>query len=366
MTDHNTINSIAKMLTGDAVLIDQHLDLYLGGFTIRIRSNHKPVLDKLSAYFSHVPPVESKPDIEVIAIEREVMGDCGLAFIDWVREPGKTGRKDAYFDIPDGRVVLKVRTGMLFLQSSSQRIAAGPCLQYDNQLINYINSQYMDWLQHNNWLICHASGLEVNNHAIGLAGLSGGGKSTLMLNLMENDQVNYITNDRLFIRTDNNQVSARGIPKLPRINPGTIVHNARLHSLISQQQRQQLLQLPKQELWHLEEKYDVHIEKIYGPNRVTTEAALEAFVILNWQHETDQTTAVTAVDILQRRELLMALMKSPGPFYQHNNGQFHTDNAEFNEQAYLDALQGVTIYEVTGKVDFDIAGKRLSELLNID
>lgn len=366
MTDNNNLETLVHMLTGDEALLEDHLDLYLGGFTMRIRSNHKPVLDKLAVYFSHVSPGDSEPDIEVIAIEREVISDSGLEFTDWAREPGKTGRKDAYFDIPNARVVHKVRTGMLFLQSATVRIAAGPCLQYDNQLINFINSQYMDWLQHNGWLICHASGLEVNGHAIGMAGLSGGGKSTLMLNLMEDNSVNYITNDRLFIRTNDSAVTARGIPKLPRINPGTIVHNARLHGLLSQQRRDELLQLPTQELWHLEEKYDVHIEQIYGAQRVTTEAELEAFVILNWQHDTTRITTVTAVDINQRRELLAALMKSPGPFYQHTDGCFHSDTAEFDEQSYLDTLHGVTIYEVTGKVDFDIAGKRLSEILDLE
>ena len=366
MTDNINLETLIHTLTGNEKSLDENLDLHLAGYTMRIRSNQKPVLEKLAAYFSHVEQGSTEPDIEIHAIQRDVITDSSLEFTDWAREPGKTGRKDAYFDIPNARVVHKVRTGMLFLQSASTRIAAGPCLQNDNQVINFINSQYMDWLQHNGWLICHASGMEVNGHAIGMAGLSGGGKSTLMLNLMEDNSVNYVTNDRLFIRTDDSGVTARGIPKLPRINPGTIVFNERLHGLISQQRRDELLQLPKQELWHLEEKYDVHIEQVYGPGRVTTEAELEAFVILNWQHDTTEKTAVIAVDINQRRELLAALMKSPGPFYQHTDGSFHSDTAEFDEQSYLDALQGVTIYEVTGKVDFDIAGERLSEILDLE
>ena len=293
------------------------------------------------------------------------MIDSGLVFTDWAREPGKTGRKDAYFDIPGARLVLKVRTGMLFLQSDSVIIAAGPCLQNDNQVINFINSQYMNWLQLNGWLICHASGLEIRGHGVGLAGFSGGGKSTLMLNLLEENSVNYLTNDRLFIRSNNNTVQARGIPKLPRINPGTIVHNARLHKLLSKQRRDELLQLPAEELWHLEEKYDVHVEQVYGPKRISTEADLQAFVILNWQRDSTEETRVTAVDIGQRRELLAALMKSPGPFYQHADGSFHSDTAAFDEQSYLDVLDGVTIYEITGQIYFDAAGKRLIDVLNI-
>ena len=58
-------------------------------------------------------------------------------------------------------------------------------------------------------------------------------------------------------------------------------------------------------------------------------------------------------------------MKSPGPFYQYTDGTFHSDTAVFDEQAYLDALEGVTIYEVTGRVDFDNVGKQLEQLLEI-
>jgi len=364
MSDSIKIDSLVKMLQGDAELIDECLDLDLNGYTMRIRTNYPLLLERLTKYFAHVLPGDAEPDIEVLAIEREVL-DSGLAFTDWAREPGKTGRKDAYFDIPGARVVLKVRTGMLFMQSESVRIAAGPCLQYDNQVINFINSQYMNWLQHNGWLICHASGLEINGHGVGLAGFSGGGKSTLMLNLLDDDGVNYLTNDRLFIRSDNNAVHARGIPKLPRINPGTIVHNRKLQSLLSKERREDLLRLPPQELWDLEEKYDVHVEQVYGSGRVSTEADLHSFVILNWQRDSTDETRVTAVDIGQRRELLAALMKSPGPFYQYTDGSFHSDTATFDEQAYLDALQGITIYEVTGRVDFAVAENRLTELLDL-
>lgn len=364
MPDNTDITALTHTLQGDAELLDESLDLELGGYTMRIRSNHLPLLKRLAKYFAHVAPGTSEPDIEILAIEREVV-DSGLEFTDWAREPGKTGRKDAYFDIPGTRVVLKVRTGMLFLQSENARIAAGPCLQYDNQVINFINSQYMNWLQHNGWLICHASGLEIKGQGVGLAGFSGGGKSTLMLNLLDDDGVNYLTNDRLFIRSGNKSVLARGIPKLPRINPGTIVHNQRLQGLLSKERREELLRLPPQELWDLEEKYDVHVEQVYGAQRISTEAALHSFVILNWQRNSMDETQVKAVDIGQRRELLAALMKSPGPFYQYTDGSFHSDTATFDEQAYLDALDGVTIYEITGRVDFAVAESRLIELLGI-
>jgi HprK-related kinase B len=289
-----------------------------------------------------------------------------LSFTDWRREAGKSGRKDSYLDLPQARVIRKVRTGMVFLQSESLRIAAGPCLQHDNQLINFICSQYMTWLQQQGWLICHASGLEIAGRGLGIAGFSGGGKSTLMLNLLENEQFNFLTNDRLFIHSSGEgTVSARGIPKLPRINPGTIINNKRLHELISQQRRKELLQLPLEELWDLEEKYDVLITPLYGPQRITHVATIEHFVILNWKRHEEEESHVTEIDIQQRQDLLTALMKSPGPFYQQADGHFLDHDSTTDPQRYLQNLDGITFYEVTGRVDFDAVEAQLSKLLNL-
>jgi hypothetical protein len=323
MPDNIDITSLENTLRGDAKLLDESLDLDLSGCTIRIRSNDSVLLERLAEYFAHVVSDTSKPDIEILAIESEVV-DSGLDFIDWAREPGKTGRKDAYFDIPEARLVLKVRTGMLFLQSVQRR----------------------------DWLICHASALTYQGRGFGIAGFSGGGKSTLMLHLLAHAGMSYLTNDRLFIKHTPDGVLARGIPKLPRVNPGTIIHDPKLESLISDQQRESLLALPAEELWELEDKYDVHVDKVYGSGRIVAEAPLAAFLLLNWQRGSDAPLAVTQVDLNSRQDLLGTIMKSPGPFYQHTDGSFHQDTAAFDEQAYLNELKDVSIYEVSGGIDF--------------
>lgn len=344
--------SVASALQGDEQLCDDELYLQLGECKLRLRSNSAEFITKLRLYFMHVAGDAGPPDLDLIAIEREAP-DLGLEFIDWEREPGKTGRKDAYIDIPDGRLILKVRTGMLFLQSENYRIAAGSCIEYDNQIINFVNAQYMNWLQHRNWMICHASGLVFRDRCLGMAGFSGGGKSTLMLHLMEHDEVSYLTNDRLFVIQEAGEAQAVGIPKLPRINPGTIVHNPRLEALIPAQEREALKALPPHDLWEIEDKYDVQVEQFYGAGKITPSAPLGAFLVLNWQRGSDEPVKVQKVDLSQRRDLLGAIMKSPGPFYQYPDGSFHQDTTPFDEQAYLDALQGVTVYEASGGVDFD-------------
>jgi len=360
--------TFANKLKDGITLQDEVISLDLGGFTIALRSNSQAHLDGLRIYFAHC--LGSGPglgggaaDVEVLALEGPA-DDLGLTFIDWQREPGKTGRKDAYYDLSDGRLVQKVRTGMVFLQSANHRIAAGPCLENDNQVINFINAQYMNWLQQNGALICHASGLVVGGGCLGMAGFSGGGKSTLMLQVLEAPRTGYLTNDRLFLKKNNAGVEALGIPKLPRINPGTIVSNPTLSSILSEERRAELLALPKDELWDLEEKYDVDVEAVYGAGKIIPTAPMKGFLILNWRRDSDEPCVIDKINIAERQELLAALMKSPGPFYQFNDGSFFGDDMELAKAPYLDALEGIDIWEARGKVDFETAAEHCRSIIS--
>ncbi len=347
------LEKFARQLLQETEFIPQTLDIKFGECAIRVQSNSDRLIKVLSNYFRHwIQPFE-QADIDLMAIESEAL-KLNAPFQDWQREPGKKGRKDAYYNFDQGRLVHKIRTGMYFLQSANYKIAAGPCIANSNQVINFINSQYMNELQQHDWQICHAAAVVYQGYAYAMAGFSGGGKSTFMLNLLAQPDINYLTNDRLFIRYSEEQCFAAGIAKLPRINPGTIVHNPKLHDLISEQQRAKFLQLPKQSLWDLEEKYDVDIEAIYGADRITNNAPLKAFIILNWQHNSQQPCRVDKVDLSERRDLLAAVMKSPGPFYQDEQGQFISDCYLFDESAYLAVLSKICIYEVSGQVDFAV------------
>ncbi len=350
----------AHLLRADHELVSESLYLAMGGFCLGIRSSSAAFIRTLENYFAHVVTDACTTDCVVEAYDTDVLA-LDVDWQDWAREPGKSGKKDAFCDLDDGRLLLKVRTGMVFLQSVQARIAAGPCSQLDNQVINFINSQYMNWLQQREWLICHAAGLDVDGIGVGMAGLSGGGKSTLMLGLMDQADVRYVTNDRLFVRREDGQVKARGIPKLPRINPGTIVHNPALHGLIDESRRKQLLALPEQELWHLEEKHDVIISEIYGENRIEEEMSLHGFLVLNWSHDSKQATRLKEVDLESRKDLLPAIMKSPGPFMQFSDGSMYRDSASLDSQTYIETLRGVTILEASGRVDIPLLQRELEQ-----
>jgi HprK-related kinase B len=347
------LKQIADVLLDGAELEPQAIDLDFGRCSIRVLSNSVPLNNRLREYFSHSVIVDNSSDcdVEIIAIEKDSV-DLPIDFKDWQREPGKTGRKDSYYDVEGGRLIRKVRTGMVFLQSERHRIVAGPCLENDNQVINFINNQYMTWLQQRDWLNCHAAALVKDGYAYAVAGFSGGGKSTLMLQMLEDDSTHFLSNDRLFIRQEGDQLQAAGVAKMPRINPGTIIHNPRLENMIPEQERQHLLALPPQELWDLEQKYDVDIDTVYGHRRIMNEAPLKSFLILNWQRDSDQPLKLKKINLQQRPDLLSAIMKSAGPFYFHRDGTFETDQYCFDDDAYLNALALIDVFEATGKVDF--------------
>lgn len=357
-----TPQHIADILIGGSTLSTTTIKLSINQFAVTIRSNSESLLDWCRYYYKDIiQPDTINAHIEIIAIERKVP-DLDINYKNWIRASNKKARKDMIYDIPGARILKKVRTNMIFLQSRTHLIAAGECLKNKDQIINFINAQYMTFVQNQQAVVCHAAGLVIKNksseHALGLAGFSGGGKSTLMLHMLAQSNTRFLSNDRLFLKKISAEKTlAFGIPKLPRINPGTIIHNPMLKHLITKQQRDELKQLPNKKLWALEEKYDVFISEIYGPDKVQYQSNIKHFVVLNWQHDSTDPVTLTAVNLSQRKDLLAAIMKPPGPFYQYDNGDLYQHTSTLNEKSYLDVFQNITVYEACGGVDFDALGK---------
>ncbi len=346
--------------------LEHRFQLNLPTLSIHIRANNVHLIEQLTHYFSPILkhyPATDQPVIEVSIIETVPLNTERLPFLQWQREAGKQGRKDAYLDFPGGRLIHKVRTGMLFLQSASQRVALGPCLQNLNQVINFINNQHLNQLQQHGAQLGHAAALQYREQGIAIAGFSGGGKSTLMLQLMELAAARFLTNDRLLLQRKGKTTLGSGIAKWPRINPGTIVHNPHLHPLLSAARREQLLTLPKADLWALEEKYDADIETLYGPGRIELQVPIHHLLLLNWKADSRQPTQLHPINLGQHLELLAALLKTPGPFYQDSKGHFSTDRNQPNRDHYLRALEPVQTYEVSGRINFDAIKQQLLEYI---
>jgi len=182
--------------------------------------------------------------------------------------------------------------------------------------------------------------------------------------MMDLPDVAFVTNDRLMVRADAPVPTALGIPKHPRINPGTILHNPRLHPGLTPERLAELAAMPSEDLWHLEEKHDLIVPKIYGSGRLQLSAPLTDFWVLNWRRDSALPISVSDVVLSDRPDLLGAIMKSAGPFYADAAGHFITDQTPLDPAAYLATLRNLRVCEVTGRVDFDALfdhGRRLLE-----
>lgn len=311
----------------------------------------EPLRSTLVAYFAEALSDDDAAQLTVKLLPGQTLG-TPPHWVEWAREPGKAGRKDAIFDLDDARLIHKVRTGVTFLQSQTEVLAFGPLTDNISTVINFINTQVLNICQRAGWQICHAAAVTNGTRTLAIAGLSGGGKSTSILRMMDLGGTRFVTNDRLLVR-GGTPVQALGIPKHPRINPGTILGNPRLHGMLSAARLGALRDMEPGALWTLEEKYDLIIADIYGPDRVQFAAPLTDFWVLNWSRDTDAPTTVTEVALADRPDLLGAIMKSPGPFYQFPDGRFLGNGIAPTPADYLAALQGVRVKEVSGGIDFD-------------
>ncbi|CUH64756.1 hypothetical protein TG4357_01478 [Thalassovita gelatinovora] len=359
MTLH-TVSDVLNRLDRSALRGTPPLLIAVGALRLRVKCS-TPLRTELAQYFAEILTGDGPADIEIDILDGQSL-DPAPDWIDWARDPGKIGRKDAVHDLADGRLIYKRRTGVTFLQSRAALVAFGPVRDNPSQMINFINTQILNTCLRDGWQICHAAAVTTPDVTLAIAGLSGGGKSTSILRMMDIPGTAFVSNDRLMVRSGNPVPLALGIPKHPRINPGTILHNPRLRPILSADRLAELTAMPAGELWNLEEKYDLIIPDIYGPGRVRLDVPLTDFWVLNWQRDETTPTTVTEVSLDDRPDLLAAIMKSPGPFYEDASGHFLTDRAPLDPAPYLAALQGVRVSEVSGRIDFDAlftVGKRL-------
>jgi len=305
-----------------------------------------------------MPP---KADIEVTALEA-ASPRPSVPFT--AKQPGwgKTGIKEEYADLQGGRVVRKRFTGMTFLFGGGLNLAVGPCLANANQVVNFINSRFIEWLVNRGGLLFHAAGVSLrgkSGHAgLALAGFSGMGKSTLALQAMGLG-LDFVSNDRITAHRDSG-LSMYGVAKMPRVNPGTIVHNQALRAVISPCERERYLAMDPTELWNLEEKHDAFIDECFGPGRFRLKAHMAGLVLLNWRRGGGK-LVVREVELATRPDLFPAFMKQMGLFFEP--GGFVSES-EFRPEAYLKLLRGCPVLEFSGGVDFEAAARMLREFLD--
>jgi HprK-related kinase B len=331
---------------------------------VTVHSNAPELLRRLQAYFAPFlapsPSGARRDEVHIHALE------CAppvldVRFSEWPREPGKKRRKEEIAQIDSLRVVRKVRTDMQFICGDGEHFAFGPCLQNVNQIINFVGTRFISHYLHRGWQLCHAAGVANDTGGLAIAGLSGGGKSTLALHLMRQG-LDYVSNDRVLIRQEDGETRMIGVPKLPRINPGTALHNPSLTDVLPTERVEALKRLDAEQLWDLEEKYDVDIDCAFGEDRIQMHAPLRAVVVLNWVRGGAAQARLQQVDLERRQDLLGAILKAAGPFYEPA-GAGPPDGHTVDAAALLQHLREVPAYEMVGGVDFIAAIESCRELL---
>ena len=355
MPEMPTLGGFAQKLLQDHA-VKTHLCLDLGGWNIKVSTNSQQLMDELASYFGcFVTDQSLTHQIEVVALEAPEF-ETGLSYTIKTPDPGKTRIKEEYADLPDGRIVRKRLTGMFFLFGEKRHIAVGPCLANSNQVVNFINNRHIQLELDQGALLAHAAGVSHAGKGLALAGFSGMGKSTLALHLMSLG-LDFISNDRLLVRRYNDAPVMSGVAKLPRINPGTALNNPQLTGVIPESEREQFVSMDIDELWDLEHKYDVDIDRFFGQGHFKLRGSMNALGILNWQRN-GQDTICRQVDLGQRLDLLEAFKKSTGLFYLPASPE-----QDYSDEAYLKELQDVMVFELSGGVNFEYAASALWEEL---
>jgi HprK-related kinase B len=352
--------------------------LRLEELTLAVRSNSAGVISDLRGYFAPFGMLkESAPaDLDFLLLDGPV-ATSPVELATRPHLPGKRPDKERVADLPGaeggGRIVRKQATGMLFVFGGrGVNIALGPCGQNRNQLVNFLCARYMERRVAQGWVLGHAAGVArpqaFGGKALALCGFAGMGKSTLALHLVARG-CDFLSNDRALVESCQGQVPIlHGIPKHPRLNPGTALGNPELAALLAcalpETLRRSYSSLSADALYTVEDKYDAIIDECFGAapgggaSRFRLTAPLAGLVVLNWKHGGGP-LETRRVNLAERPDLLEVLRKSPGAFYL--DAALRT--ARLTAAGCLEALSGVPALELRGGSDFSAGATACLEFL---
>ncbi len=296
----------AEFLTESRPLAAYERNFRIAGTPVSIAVNHPTLAARVERYFS---PFADEPADDAI----RVVGLHDLeAPLDRDRlrqlQHHSGSPKEAYYDVDDLRVVLKTRTGVVHYLKDREFHAIGDLIRFPRQLLNLVSAAYAYSLRQEGYLALHAAGVSSNGTGIAFAANSGSGKSSVALRLLEagND---FVSNDRIYLKRDGDAVVMAGVPKWPRVNPGTLLSMESLRGLMAEEKRKLYSRMPPEELWHVEDKHDVRVDSVFGTGRIALRSRLWELYVLNWRRQSGP-MSVTEVSPGDLPALVMPVTKT--------------------------------------------------------
>ncbi len=313
------------------------------GIALSVHTNDARVTSGLERYFA--PFREGVPAGETLSIyvlqgtpiyDPLMLGDVPR------QGPGRTV-KEAIYDVPGGRIVVKRRTGVVVYIAEPEHYVVGDLVRNLNQAANVISMVFAKAMLRRGYVMLHASAALGEEGGVAFAAQSGAGKSTMALALVEAGY-RFVTNDRLLVRLVNGQVEMVGVPKIPRVNPGTLLRLSRLTALLPPEARKRYEHMSPDALWATEEKRDVEVDRIFGPGTFQLTGRLRVIYLLAWG-QGEAGWEVHPLDLAVRRAALRRMIKRVGV-------QDLQPPAPTAQEAALDTMaDAIPVYEVTGQPD---------------
>lgn len=381
----NLVDSLSLSLP-----IQNVIHLRFGRFVVEIATNLPALVPPLVEYFHEFlcEDVGDSRAIRFLAFSYDqekpypvhVLSSVPLS----VFPRGSKPPKEEYADLPDGRMVRLLDSGLIYLLTPNLDVILGSCLDNFKQVASFLCKRFSREL---NYPIGHCSVVSRGERAVAFAGFAGAGKSTLALKLMASEpSLSFLSNDRVIIAPGPNVI---GVPRQPRVNPGTLLNNSMLSSLLSLEEVRLYSSLSSESLRLLECKYDVPIHSCFGPGRFILSSSLAAICLLTWDHLSDHNTSIRPVDLAERSDLIPALIKAnsvynwklhfpPEPSSHIIDGLYlqrdpnsdwdlgieRDENSwKLSDQSIIESLRSIPVYEIAGSVDFDAAVAFCSTLI---
>ena len=339
------------------------LPLQIHGLSLVLRGNDAGVVESMRRVYSHyVSDSPSDKIYEIWALELDptpyVPADLS-GFERFVVTSGKA--KEQFRDDGDTRLVKKLSTGVWIVFDDRRYIIMGPVTEAFSQLNNIVNAIHMKEMRERGYVVLHAAGLELDGSGFALAGRAGAGKTTTLLKLVEAGGV-FVSNDRLLVRRDDGGFEMRGVAKWPRVCGGTMYGDPRLRRQLSPEVAARYGAMGFDELFAVEDKYDVDIAETYGPGQVADVTRLRRVYCLMWSRD-GVGFAIDHVDGGSK-----AFWDEYGPSLSRDTGVFdrHQRTSRWSPEkqaVYEKALAGLDVYIITGKLDFDRAARTLQDHL---